>query len=246
MPVPSWYSPIPVQRDGVLPAPSPPGSSPPGSGPPLDPGRVPRGRRGGRRRLVVVLSTLVALGAGALGVVLLVGGAGPAPGPAAPPSAGPPSVAPVPAPLAGELPVPEPSTGTATLSDPAITTVKAPLAAAGQWCSLLSAADVRATTGFEQQGLPDGASLCTHYLADGAGYLLVSDIPALQGAAHTVRGNSAIVYQSNPASCEVTVALNRGGGVLDLDLRGVLRPRVPLCQAAANLAARAFDRLPAG
>ena len=190
----------------------------------------------------MVLSTLVGLGVGGLAVVLLVGGAEPPSSPAAPPF-----VATVPPQAAGEFPVlPSASTGTATLADPTITVAKAPLIAAGRWCSLLSADDVRATTGFEQRDRPDGTSLCTHYLADDAGYLFVSDIPALQGGAHTVRGNSAIVYQSNAASCEVTVALNRGGGVLDIDLRGVLSPRVPVCQAAANLAARAFDRLPAG
>ncbi|MGH4023939.1 MAG: hypothetical protein ACRDRV_05070 [Pseudonocardiaceae bacterium] len=193
-----------------------------------------------------MLSTLIGLGTGGLAVVLLVGGAEPAPSPAAPPFAA--TVTPL---VAGELPVPGVSTGTATLSDPTITVAKESRATAGQWCSLLSADDVRVVTGFEPRGRPDGTSLCTHYLADeaghhDAGFFFVSDIPALQGAAHTVRGNSAIVHQSSPASCEVTVALGRGGGVLDIDLRGVVSPRVPLCQAAANLAARAFDRLPAG
>lgn len=247
--MPQWYSSIHVQRGAAPPAASPPipdppipdrhgeeqTQAPPGCCPPLDPGRAP----GGRRALIIVLSTLVVLGAGVLTLVLRPGGAEPAPSPAAPPL-----VAAVPPPAAGVPPVPAAATGTATLSDPVIRAAKIPLTAAGQWCSLLSAADVRATTGFEQRGLPDGTSLCTHYLADHAGYLFVSDIPALQGAAHTVRGNSSIVYQRNPASCEVTVALNRGGGVLDIDLRGVVSPRVPLCRAAANLAARAFDRLP--
>jgi hypothetical protein len=207
---------------------------------PADPGQVRPGRRGGHRPLIMVLSTLVGLGAGTLTVVLLVGGSEPAPTPAAPPT-----VATATPREAGESPVPEASTGTATLSDPTITAAKAPLTTARQWCSLLSADDVRVTTGFEQRDLPDGVSLCTHYLANDAGYLFVSDIPALQGAAYTVRGNSALVYQGNPATCEVTVALNRAGGVLDIDLRGVVSPRVPLCQAAANLAERAFDRLPA-
>lgn len=145
---------------------------------------------------------------------------------------------------AGELPVPNKLTGTTTLSDPEITTVKAPFDTPSQWCSLLTAEDVRAATGFDQRGAPDAALLCTHYLAGDAGYLFVSDIPASEGASYLVRGNSAIVFQSDPAACEVSVALNRGGGVLDIDVRGVVSPRVALCEVAALLAARAFDRLP--
>ncbi|MGH3904859.1 MAG: hypothetical protein ACRDTE_11815 [Pseudonocardiaceae bacterium] len=183
---------------------------------------------------------MIALGGGALAAVLLLRGSDPPPGLATAPAAAP--VAPH---GAGEVRVPSEPTGTSTLSDPTITTVKAPLPAAGEWCSLLTADDVRAATGFEQRGSPDSTLLCTHYLAD-TGYLFVSDIPAAEGAAYTVRGNSAILYQGNPTSCEVTVALNRGGGVLDIDVRNVVSPRVPLCRAAANLAARAFDRLPAG
>lgn len=144
-----------------------------------------------------------------------------------------------------ELPAPVPVTGTATLSDPTITTAKASYRTASEWCSLLTAEDVRAATGFEQRGLPDSTLLCTHYFTDHDGHLFVSDIPAIQGAAHLVRGNTAIIYQSDLTSCEVSIALNRGGGLLDIDVRGVPSPRVPLCQAVVDLAGRAFDRLPA-
>lgn len=188
---------------------------------------------------MLVPALLAALGAGVLAVLLWPGGAGPAPGvPAPPPATAVPRAV-------EERTLPSEPTGTATLSDPTITVRKDALPDSGQWCSLLTGDDIRAVTGFEQRGTPDGTLLCTHYLADSAGHLFVSDIPAFAGAAFAVRGNSAIVYQSGPAACEVTVALNRAGGVLDVDLRGILRPRVPLCQAAANLAARAFDRLPA-
>lgn len=188
---------------------------------------------------MLVAALPVTLGAGILAAMLP--GAGPGPAPAAP--APPPATA---VPLAAaEMAVPSEPTGTATLVDPSITVAKVALPDSGQWCSLLTAADIRAVTGLEQRGIPDGALLCTHYLADDAGHLFVSDIPAATGAAFAVRGNSAIVHQSDPAACEVTIALNRGGGVLDVDLRGVVRPRVPLCQAAVGLAVRAFDRLPA-
>src|SRR5262249_11274835 len=148
------------------------------------------------------------------------------PGPASPPDAV------SSAKTAGEVTVPSPATGSATLSDPAITVPKTALSGAARWCTLLTTADIQAITGFEQRGTPDASQLCTHYLADGAGYLFVSDIPASAGAAYTLRGNSAIIYQSNPSACEVSVALNRGGGVLDVDIREVRNPRVPLCRAA--------------
>jgi len=187
--------------------------------------------------VVLVMILVVSFVAAA---VLLVGHADPRPG-----------RAPVPLTAAaapyemGEPAAPIDATGTATLSNPTITTAKAAYGIAGQWCSLLTAADVRAATGFDQRGLPDSTLVCTHYFADHDGRLFVSDIPAIQGAAHTVRGNTAIVYQSDPTSCEVSVALNRGGGLLDIDVRGVASPRVPLCQAVVDLAGRAFDRLPA-
>lgn len=237
-PAPQRYRSIPAQREA-------PASSPPDDQHPLPaPGYADRPHpeqppRGGQGPLIIAL--VIALGGGALAAVLLLRGSDLPPGPATAPAAAP--AAPH---GAGEVRVPSEPTGTVTLSDPTITTVKAPLSAASRWCSLLTADDVRAATGFEQRGSPDSRLLCTHYLADGAGHLFVSDIPAAEGALFTVRGNSAIVYQGNPTACEVTVALNRGGGVLDIDLRNVVSPRVPLCQAAANLAARAFDRLPAG
>lgn len=140
--------------------------------------------------------------------------------------------------------VPSHPAGTATLADPVITTAKVPYGAADEWCSLLTAADIHAVTGFDQQGAPDSRLLCTHYFVTDAGYLFISDIPAIAGAAYTVRGNSAILYQRGPTSCEVSVALNRSGGVLDIDVRGVRSPRLPLCAAAVELAGRAFDRLP--
>lgn len=155
-----------------------------------------------------------------------------------------PVVAPVVPEHAGERPVPIGAHGTATLSDPTISTAKVPYEISSQWCSLLTAADVVAETGFNQLGAPDGTLLCTHYFTDNDGYLFVSDIPATEGVPSLVRGNTAIVYQSDPGSCEVSVALNPGGGVLDIDVRGVASPRVPLCQAVVNLAGRAFDRLP--
>lgn len=64
------------------------------------------------------------------------------------------------------------------------------------------------------------------------------------GSVATVRGNAAIIYQRDLTACEVSVALNSGGGVLDIDVRGVRSPRVPLCEAAVMLAGRALDRLP--
>lgn len=218
-----------------------PGTTSYGNGPrrPADPAQAASWRRPPVRFIVLVPALVVTLGAGVLAAMLLPGapGAGPAPGP-------PPAVA---APrAAAETAVPSEPNGTATLADPTISVTKVALPDSGQWCSLLTGADIRAVTGFEQRGTPDGTLLCTHYLADDAGHLFVSDIPAPAGAAFALRGNSAIVYQSGPAACEVTIALNRGGGVLDVDLRGIVRPRVPLCQAAAGLAVRAFDRLPAG
>ncbi|MFN2494539.1 MAG: hypothetical protein ABR608_01325 [Pseudonocardiaceae bacterium] len=183
--------------------------------------------------------TVVALGGAAAAGLLFLSGSGPQPGsaPAATAAAAAPDEV-------GEPPVPSDPTGTATLADPAVTTAKVPYRTASQWCSLLTAEDIRAVTGFDQRGAPDNTLLCTHYFAAEAGYLFVSDIPAAAGAAYTVRGNSAILYQSGPTSCEVSVALNRSGGVLDIDVRGVRSPRVPLCEAAVNLAGRAFDRLP--
>lgn len=142
------------------------------------------------------------------------------------------------------MPVPTTPTGAATLSAPTITTSKTPYRTAQQWCSLLTADDIHLLTGFEQRGAPESTLMCTRYLAGNAGYVLVSDIPAAQGAAYRIRGNSALVYQSSPTSCEVSVALNDGGGVLDIDVRGLLHPRVMVCDAAASLAVRAFDRLP--
>lgn len=211
----------------------------------------PPSEHGGRPPLiiVVVVGLVVALGA-AVAVLLLRGplggsdqepAAAPTTAPGAPSGSGPSGSGPS---GSGELPVPSGVTGTTTLSDPEINTVKVPFDTPSQWCSLLTADDVRAATGFDQAGAPDATLLCTHYLAGDAGYLFVSDIPASEGAAYLVRGNSAIVYQSDPTTCEVSVALNRGGGVLDIDVRGVARSRVALCEAAALLAARAFDRLP--
>lgn len=149
----------------------------------------------------------------------------------------------------GELALPGestgiPTTGTTTLSDLEITTAKAPFDTPGQWCLLLTAADIGSVTGFEQRGAPDTALLCTHYLVDDTGYVLVSDIPAAEGVPYLVRGNSAIVFQRDSTACEVSVALNHGGGVLDIDFRGVRSSRVAPCDVAALLAARAFDRLP--
>ena len=196
--------------------------------------------RGGRTGLIIGLVVTVAVslgGAAAVGLWFLDDlGSPPGPVPAATATAAAPDEI-------GEPPVPIAPTGIATLVDPAITTAKAPHHTAGEWCSLLTAEDIRAATGFDQRGAPDSTLLCTHYFAD-VGYLFVSDIPAMAGAAYTVRGNSAILYQSEPTSCEVSVALNRGGGVLDIDVRGVHSPRVPLCAAAVDLAGRAFDRLP--
>lgn len=240
-PAPQRYPSIPAQRGASASSPPDDQHPPPPAGyaDRPDPEQPPRGPRGGQGPLIIAL--VIMLGGGALAAVLLLRGSDRPPGLATAPAAAP--AAPH---SAGEVRVPSEPTGTATLSDPTITTVKAPLPAARRWCSLLTADDVRAATGFEQRGSPDSTLLCTHYLADGAGHLFVSDIPAAEGAAYTLRGNSAIVYQSNPTACEVTVALNRGGGVLDIDVRNIVSPRVPLCQAAANLAARAFDRLPAG
>jgi hypothetical protein len=144
----------------------------------------------------------------------------------------------------GDVPVPPVPTGAATLSAPTITTSKAPYRTAQQWCSLLTADDIHQLTSFEQRGAPESTLMCTRYTAGNAGYVLVSDIPAAQGVAYWIRGNSALVYQSSPTSCEVSVALNHGGGVLDIDVRGLVRPRMLVCDAAAGLAVRAFDRLP--
>lgn len=153
-------------------------------------------------------------------------------------------VAPV---TSGESPEPQVldrPAGAAILTDPVITTAKLPYRTAGEWCSLLTPADIRAVIGFDQRGDPDTTLLCTHYFGTGAGFLFVSDIPANAGTARTVRGNSAILYQSEPTSCEVSVALNHSGGMLDIDVRGVYSPRVPPCAAVIDLAGRAFDRLP--
>ncbi|MGH3932677.1 MAG: hypothetical protein ACRDTF_22190 [Pseudonocardiaceae bacterium] len=164
-----------------------------------------------------------------------------------------PDQAPGPAPAAvgapGGLAAGEPSvhgelTGTTTLSDPEITTVKAPFDTPSQWCGLLTSADVLAVTGFDQRGAPETEMMCTHYFGDDAGYLMISDIPAEEGRPYLVRGNSAIMFQRDPAACEVSVALNHGGGVLDIDIRGVVSPRIALCDVATLLATRAFDRLP--
>ncbi|MGH3916990.1 MAG: hypothetical protein ACRDTC_26805 [Pseudonocardiaceae bacterium] len=144
----------------------------------------------------------------------------------------------------GELAVPGEPTGTTTLSDLEIITAKASFDTPGRWCLLLTAADIRSATGFDQRGAPDTALLCTHYLVDDAGYVLVSDIPAAQGVPYLVRGNSAIVFQRDSTACEISVALDHGGGVLDIDFRGVGSSRVAPCDVAALLAARAFDRLP--
>lgn len=216
----------------------------PASGPP------PSGR-GGHSLLIRSLAAglVIALGAGA--AVLLLGAPDRGPGQGSSPDRPEQKAGPAPTAAGGpgetgtpELAVPTAGTGTTTLSDPEITVVKAPLDGPAQWCSLLTAEDVRAATGFDQQSTPDAALLCTHYLAGGAGYLFVSDIPAPQGASYLVRGNSAIVFQRDPTACEVSVALNRGGGVLDIDVRGIVSPRVALCDVAAHLAVRAFDRLP--
>jgi hypothetical protein len=187
----------------------------------------------------LAVTTVLALGGAAAAGLLFLGSSGPQPDP------GPP------APAAAAVPdgITEPSvpvnpSGTATLANPSITTAKVPYGTASQWCALLTAEDIRTVTGFDQRGAPDDTLLCTHYFVADAGYLFVSDIPAVAGAAFTVRGNSAVLYQSGPSSCEVSIALNRGGGVLDIDVRGVRSPRVPPCAAAVELAGRAFDRLP--
>jgi hypothetical protein len=193
----------------------------------------------GRRKWPVIVVVLVAAGLLGSAVAGLLRRA--EPGPGAPPV---PPAAPAPHREAGQLPVPAYPRGTATLSDPTITTPKIPYRISAQWCTLLTGADVHAATGLAQRGAPDDSLLCTHYLADDAGFLFVSDIPAAEGTPYTVRGNTAIIYQSGPTACEVSVALDHGGGVLDIDLRGVVRPRVPLCEAAVALAARALDRLP--
>lgn len=210
---------------------------------------VPVSARSGQSPLVIilVLGLVVALGAGA--AVLLLGGPNPDSGhgldqPEQQPGPAPAAAQALGGVVAGALPVRGELTGTVTLSDPEISTVKAPVDTPGRWCELLTAADILAVTGVNQAGAPDAAMMCTHYLAGGAGYLLVSDIPAVEGAPYLVRGNSAIVFQRDPKGCEVSVALNHGGGVLDIDIRGGGSPRVAPCDVAVLLAARAFDRLP--
>lgn len=193
-----------------------------------------------------MLLAVVVSGVGVTVAVLMLGGSK---GTAAPPSPSvitqaPPPLAP-PA-VAGEPPIPLNPKGEASLSDPTIATAKRPYLTPGQWCSLLNAEDIRSATGYDQFGTPDSMLLCTHHLVDRAGFLFLSDIPAADGAPYSVRGNTAVLYQSDPASCEVSVALNDAGGVLDVDLRGVTNPRVPPCQTVVDLAGRVFDRLPAG
>jgi hypothetical protein len=195
-----------------------------------------------------MLLAAVVSGAGITTAVLMLGGSKRQ---AAPPSPSvitqaPPLVAPAPPAVAGEPPIPRNPNGNASLSDPEITTAKQPYLTPGQWCSLLNAEDIRSATGYDQLGTPDSMLLCTHHLVDRAGFLFLSDIPAADGAPYSVRGNTAILYQSDPASCEVSVVLNDAGGVLDIDLRGVTNPRVPPCQTVVDLAGRVFDRLPAG
>ncbi|HEY2762432.1 MAG TPA: hypothetical protein VGJ13_00210 [Pseudonocardiaceae bacterium] len=223
---------------------------------PPRPGSAPRGDGGRTAAFVAVV--LVALVLVAFGTAVLLGeGSGPRPDPAH--SAAADSALPDPAVPAlpgssvpgnpvevapGDVPVPPVPTGAATLSAPTITTSKAPYRTAQQWCSLLTADDIHQLTSFEQRGAPESTLMCTRYTAGNAGYVLVSDIPAAQGVAYWIRGNSALVYQSSPTSCEVSVALNHGGGVLDIDVRGLVRPRMLVCDAAAGLAVRAFDRLP--
>ncbi|MGH3942815.1 MAG: hypothetical protein ACRDTG_30175 [Pseudonocardiaceae bacterium] len=198
--------------------------------------------------VIMVLSLMVALGAST--VFLLRGGPdhgsgqNPADQGSAQGSPEPAAGQPLGRPAAGEHSERGELTGTTTLSDPEITTAKAPFDTPGQWCALLTSADVLAVTGIDQGGKPEVGMMCTHYFGDDAGYLMVSDIPAQEGMPHLVRGNSAIVFQRDPAACEVSVALNHGGGVLDIDIRGVVSPRMALCDVATLLATRAFDRLP--
>lgn len=165
-----------------------------------------------------------------------------------PPAAGllparPPTALPLPT-VPGEPPIPAHPNGKATLSDPTITQARVGYQTPDQWCSVLGPDDVREATGYDQFGTPDSMLLCTHHLVDREGYFFVSDIPAAEGAPYAVRGNTALIYQSEPGSCEVSVVLNATGGLLDVDLRGVTNPRVSPCQSAVDLAGRVFDRLP--
>lgn len=241
---------VPRQRTGAgnalewdVPSAAPPGSPPglPPAPPPPEPppfGGTPR-----RTLLLVAVGLVLLLGAAVGTTALLISRADREQGSAsaaARDAAVPPPVSSLP----GGPAVPNPPTGTATLANPTVTTEKDGYQDPARWCSLLTPDDIREVTGFPQQGSPDSRLLCTHHLDSSTGYVFVSDIPAAQGAPYTVRGNTAILYQSDPTACEVSVVLNRGGEVLDIDLRGVMTPRVPLCQAVAELAGRAFDRLP--
>jgi hypothetical protein len=201
-----------------------------------------------------VLLAVVLSGGGVVVAVLMLG-AGHGASPGASPMAGnhPAPAAPAPGPLApgpgavaGEPPIPPRPNGAASLTNPVITTAKQPYRTPGDWCSLLNAQDISSSSGYAQLGTPDSMLLCTHHLADRAGFIFVSDIPAASGAPYSVRGNTAILFQNDPTSCEVSVVLNQAGGVLDIDLRGVTNPRVPPCQTAVDLAGRVFDRLPSG
>lgn len=259
---PAYWAPVPApgygpQRDAGPWGPAGRGGLPPSGAPPVgyppSPPEPPRPPRSGppRRRwhLAVVPLAVVLCGVVAATVLVLGEPEDPAPpvgagdrvgavGPAPPPAVlGEPTVP-------GEPPIPAHPRGAATLSNPTVTTAKLPHGTPEQWCSMLRAEDIRAATGYDQFGTPDSMLLCTHHLSGQAGYVFVSDIPAAQGAPYAVRGNTAILYQSEPGSCEVSVVLNDAGAVLDIDLRGVTAPRVPPCQSVVDLAGRVFDRLP--
>lgn len=135
-----------------------------GSGSPARPDPV--SASGGERTplIMFVVSLVVVVLGGGVAVLLsrvesephpeTQAGAQPAPG----------AMSPIPVPVlprrADQPPIPSRPTGTATLSDPTIATAKVPYRDSTQWCTLLTAADVQAATGFGQRGAPDSALLC--------------------------------------------------------------------------------------
>lgn len=112
------------------------------------------------------------------------------------------------------------------------------------FCALLTPTDIQQALGLTQSGPPDDSFLCTINFAEG-GFVFVSEIGTSQGEPIQVEGQPAVLLQTQPDRCQVTVQLAGGpSDLLDIDARDVANPVLPLCEGVVELARRGYLRLP--
>lgn len=127
-------------------------------------------------------------------------------------------------------------------TDPTIGTAKRGFTRAQDWCGALSRGDVEQATGLVQVGEAITTPICTVSLM-GGGSVFVSELGARTGDPIEIGGNSALIVRNEPSRCEVTVALNKAGNVMDVVMQDLHGPR-STCAAAVSLAERMFNALP--